>query len=137
VAVAALLHSPNGPVFRRLFEAAEVVKQGAIRRVGVSQPDPVPRSSPRRPNHLRDLIVKRIRPDGAGGFVVEVGVEDPIALFHHEGTEPHEITPTKSRFLVFFWPRAGRVVYLRHVNHPGTRPNRFLTDSLADLRGLF
>lgn len=134
VALAALLRGPNGPVQRRMIEDAELVRQEARRLVGVSRPDPVPRRGPqRRPGTLRDKIVKRAVSRG-GEVVWQVGAEDPIALFHHEGTEPHVIRARRAPRLVFFWPRVGRVVYFRQVNHPGTRPNRFLTNALAVLR---
>lgn len=137
VALAELLRGPNGPVVRRLIEDGEIVKQGARRRVGVSKPDPVPRRGrQRRPGTLRDSIVKRVVTRGTE-VVCQVGSEDPIALLHHEGTQPHPIDPVKASHLVFHWDRVGRVVYLLHVNHPGTRPNRFLIDSLADLRGRY
>jgi len=53
--------------------------------------------------------------------------ENKIALLHHEGTRPHSITagPKMLRF-----SSRGRTVYTHHVNHPGTRPNRYLTDNL-------
>lgn len=133
--LAELMRSPQGPVIRRLIEDGEVVKQGAQRRVGVYRPPDSYAAShrTRKPGTLRDSIVKRVTSDGQGTYV-EVGSADPIALLHHEGTEPHEITPSRAPRLVFFWPKVGHVVSLMRVSHPGTRPNRYLTDSLQDLR---
>jgi Bacteriophage protein of unknown function (DUF646). len=59
---------------------------------------------------------------------VEVGSEHPIAYIHHEGTRPHAIRARNAQFLRF--SAKGRVVYDRTVMHPGTKPNRFLTDNL-------
>jgi hypothetical protein len=90
----------------------------------------------RRPGTLRDSIVKRaVTIDGE--FAVEVGTADPVGLWHHEGTKPHPIRARRAPFLVFFWAKVGRVVKFRSVNHPGTKPNRFLTDGLKALRARY
>lgn len=49
------------------------------------------------------------------------------ALWTDQGTRPHRIVPKPGNprgYLVFFWPKAGRVVYFRSVNHPGIRMPR-------------
>lgn len=136
VKLAELLRGPNGPVIRSIFEAAETVKQGARRRVGVYKPDPADPfagNRTRKPGTLRDSIVKRVvQSPGDLGASVEVGSADPIALIHHEGTQPHTITARTAPNLVFFSSALGRVIRKRTVNHPGTQPNRYLTDSLGD-----
>lgn len=134
-ALAKVMRSEQGPVVRELIKAGELVKDEAKRLVGVSRPDPGSRSS-RRPGTLRDSIVSRIKTD-RGHVVVEVGSDDPIALWHHEGTVPHVIRASRAPKLVFFWPKAGRVVAFRQINHPGTRPNRFLLNALKVLRGRY
>jgi hypothetical protein len=131
--VAAFLNSESGPVFRWFVIAGDKVKAEAQRRVGVYEPPPEGPQRARRPGTLRDSIVKRVVRGGAG-FVIEVGSEDEIALWHHEGTVPHVIVPVRAPRLVFWSSRAGRVVYATRVNHPGTQPNRYLTDALAVLR---
>lgn len=65
---------------------------------------------------------------GAGGISSMVGSDNPIALMHHEGTRPHIITPRRAHTLRF--ASRGRIVYTKIVHHPGTKPNRFLTDNL-------
>lgn len=132
-AVAAFIRSPNGPVVRYFIVQGERVKQEAQRLVGVYQPPPAGPSRARRPGTLRDEIVKRFKQTPTG-FVIEVGVfNDPVALWHHEGTQPHIIVPRRATRLVFWSGRAGRVVYAKRVSHPGTRPNRFLVNALAVL----
>lgn len=130
--VAQLLRDPNGPMARKLLEDGELVRQEAKRRVGVYRPRPGGPQRARRPGTLRDSIVKRLA-DENGALVVFVGSSDPIALIHHEGTQPHEIPGNP--WLVFWSDRAKRVVFAKKVNHPGTRPNRYLVDALAVLRG--
>lgn len=40
-----------------------------------------------------------------------------------KGARPHPIRPRRAGgVLVFDWPKAGGVVFLRHVNHPGNPP---------------
>lgn len=135
-----VIAGPNGPVIKALFVAADIVKAGARRRVGVYKPapgDPLAGRRKRKPGTLRDSIVKRLVTGGPEGARILVGSEDPIALWHHEGTKPHVIRARRKPMLVFFWPKVGRVVYFKQVNHPGTQPNRYLTDALQDLRARF
>lgn len=133
--LADVLRGPNGPVVRDLIEAGEDVKREAQRIVGVYKPPDAysAMTRRRRPGTLRDTIVKRFVSRG-GEPAVEVGSDDPIALWHHEGTQPHVIRARRKPRLVFFWKRVGRVVSFPKVNHPGTRPNRFLTEALGVLR---
>lgn len=127
------LNSEQGPLGRFMIVQGERVKVEAQRRVGVYQLPPGGPPRQRKPGTLRDSIVKRFVADGEG-FYVLVGSNDPIALLHHEGTEPHVIRPVRTAALAFWSGSAGTVVFAREVNHPGTQPNRFLTDSLSVLR---
>jgi len=135
-----VLHGANGPVAKALLVAGDIVKAGARRRVGVYRPaagDPLAGRRKRKPGTLRDSIVKRLVVGGPEGVKVLVGSEDPIALWHHEGTPPHVIRARRKPMLVFYWPKVGRVVRFKQVNHPGTQPNRYLSDALQDLRARF
>ncbi len=117
------MRGPNGLLIRELIVAGDIVKAGAKKRVGVDS------------GELRDSIVKRITRDG-DSVRVFVGSEVEHAVLHHEGTEPHRIEPRKrGGVLSFQWK--GERVFFAHVNHPGTKPNRFLTDSLKDLEGRY
>lgn len=133
--LAEFMRSPDGPLYRRMFEDGELVRREAKKLVGYSQPDPLGRPY-RKQNHLRDTIVKRMAVE-RGLPVVLVGSEDPIALLHHEGTQPHRIVATRAPFLVFWWEREGRMVVTKSVNHPGTAPNRYLTNALSVLRARY
>lgn len=133
--LADFLRGADGPVIRYLLVQGQKVKAEAQRRVGVYKPPDAYSAAhrQRRPGTLRDRIVVRVVSSGRSdiGLEVQVGSEDPIALIHHEGTVPHLIRAKNKPMLVFFWRKAGRVVRFRQVNHPGTKPNRYLTDSLA------
>lgn len=130
VGLAALLRGADGPVYRHVIEKAELVKREAMRTAPVSTPQPGARRS-RAPGTLRDSIVKRVVTSGSS-FSVQVGTSDPVGLWVHEGTPAHLIQGNP--LLVFYWPKAGKVVALRRVNHPGTRPHRWLVESLSVLR---
>ena len=56
---------------------------------------------------------------------VAVGSKLPYAAAHHEGTRSHLITASTGRIMRF--NVGGKVVYAQKVNHPGTKPNNYLT----------
>jgi hypothetical protein len=72
--------------------------------------------------HLRDGLSQYLK----------IGSNVEYALAHHEGTRPHIITPNDANILRF--SAGGRVIYTHKVNHPGTRPNKYLSDQLPMVR---
>lgn len=56
----------------------------------------------------------------------------PYTLFVIKGTRPHVITGNP--LLAFFWPKLGRGVVFRSVQHPGTKANNFLGRALRAAR---
>lgn len=62
------------------------------------------------------------------GIRVRVSATDKKAMMHHEGTRAHFIHPRRAQVLRF--KHNGRIVYAKQVWHPGTKPNKFLTDNL-------
>ena len=62
------------------------------------------------------------------GQNMKIGSEVNYALMHHNGTRPHIIRPDTAQILKF--TSGSRVVHTREVNHPGTKPNRYLSDQL-------
>jgi hypothetical protein len=130
--LAELLRSPSGPVVRDLLVKANLVKREAQRLAPVASPSPGARRS-RSPGTLRDSIVVRIMDQG-GSPKAQVGTNDPVGLWVHEGTEAHTIEGNPR--LTFYWAKQGKVVSFPRVNHPGTRPNRFLLEALGVLSGL-
>lgn len=141
VKLAEFFRSEQGPVIREMAEDAQLVKEEAKKLVGVSQPDPLAayrRGPVRRPGTLRDSIVTRAVQDdeSATGVSWLVGSEDPVALYHHEGTEAHAIQARRAPLLVFAG-RDGTIVRVPRVWHPGTEPNPFLEDALKVLGGKY
>ena len=123
-ALAQYLRSPSGPVTELLIRRATRVQDAAVRRVRLGSV-----RGGGRPN-LRSTIIKRVVPDGNGAPMVLVGSDSPIALLHHEGTRPHVIIPRTAKMLRFYPTGGNGFIYAKKVNHPGTKPNRFLTDNL-------
>ena len=118
-ALALLLSSEGGPVVRNLMVRATRVQTKAKAMAG------------KRSRNLENSIVKRTVRAGTQVYV-EVGSELEYAYMHHEGTRPHAIFPRSARVLRFETP--GGVVFAGSVNHPGTRPNRYLLDALDAAR---
>lgn len=54
------------------------------------------------------------------------------AIYVHEGTRAHEIRPKNAKVLAF--KIGGRMVFTKKVNHPGTKPNRFMKRGLEKSR---
>lgn len=91
---------------------ARKVFREAVDSMGAKDTRDVPRKS-------GDLAAtRRLTVDDAN---LRASVEYPGDLpnYLEDGTGPHRIDGNP--LLVFDWPKAGGVVYLRHVNHPGSR----------------
>ena len=65
-----------------------------------------------------------------GNLQFNAGSAVGYALFVDQGTKPHTIRAKNAPALVFFWPKVGRVVAFKSVQHPGTRKYDFLTRGL-------
>lgn len=118
IAVHRLVNEEGGIVIRDMLIRGERVKSLAITL------------APRKTGNLAEHIVKRIgKLDGR--TVVLVGPTNvPYSLYVSKGTEPHVIRARNGPNLVFFWPKVGKVVAFPQVNHPGTKPNRYLLRAL-------
>lgn len=82
--------------------------------------------APKKTGHLMGSI-KYKKLSGPGGITFEAGSNARHALWMEKGTRPHLITPKKpGGMLVFFWPKMGKTVHLKSVNHPGTKAYRFM-----------
>lgn len=110
-----LLNNPRGAVGRYMRERARLHVQLSKRKVGI-----------KTGATLRSIHYRHAR-DARGQFV-EVIASSRVAYMHHEGTRPHMIAAAPGRVMRFAY--RGQAVYATRVTHPGTRPNRFLTDTL-------
>lgn len=84
--------------------------------------------------NLRNRIVvsqsRSIQGRYSAGY--DVTANTAYAFFVHEGTRPHVIEGKP--LLAFFWNVTGAFMVLPRVNHPGTKPNRFLLRALRRAR---
>lgn len=109
------LGSPSGQVGRFLARKGRLIEAGAKRQVGV------------RTGALRASIHMRHSRDPRGQYI-KVGSPLSYARMHHEGTSPHVIRPRRAKMLRF--ASRGQIIFAHIVRHPGTRPNRYLTDNM-------
>lgn len=110
-----MVHSPDGEVGQYLRKQSRILAAYARRQAGVDT------------GALRASINYRVVRDSRG-LVAFVGSDNRVAFMHHQGTRPHIIMPNRAKTLRFY--SRGRIVYAQVVRHPGTKPNRYLTDNL-------
>jgi hypothetical protein len=110
-----MVNAPKGEVGRYLEKRAQRLVTLARRQVG------------KKTHALERSLSYKVTRDGKG-LVALVGSSNRIALMHHKGTRPHIILPRRAQTLRFY--SRGRIVYSKMVRHPGTKPNRYLTDNL-------
>ncbi|MDJ1137926.1 hypothetical protein [Streptomyces iconiensis] len=112
-AVDRMLRSPTGMVGRDLRRRADRAAASARRDAPGSMPSQI--AGPaigRRGGELSATITSR----------------HPATVYVVNGTVPHIIRPVSRKALRF--NVGGRTVFAKVVNHPGTRPNDFLTKAL-------
>lgn len=113
------LNSPSGPIGRYLYGRGLRVLIAARSQVGV------------KTGRLKASLHMEHSRKGPGQQV-RIGSPLNYALLHHEGSRPHIIVPRRAETLRF--SARGRIVYTRIVRHPGTKPNKYLTDNLYLIR---
>lgn len=109
--------SRDGVVGRDLSRRAIRVQLGAKRQVGVQT------------GLLKRSIHKSWFTGRDDDLGIRVGSDVDYSYMHHEGTQPHVIRPRNARALRWVADN-GDVVFARSVQHPGTAPNRYLSDNL-------
>jgi hypothetical protein len=115
------LNEPTGKVGEYLWDKSMYFIIAAKRQVGVRTRDL---------QSSINIIEKRSR---KGGQTWKIGSKINYAYWHHEGTLPHIIRGKRKnqyRRRVLRFTRGGTVVFANSVRHPGTRPNKFLSDNL-------
>ena len=106
---------PHGLVGKWQYEQAMKIRTLAQAQVG-------------RKTHALQFSIHINQSRSKRGLKVRIGSDLKYAYFHHEGTRPHIIRPNNHMYLKF--NVGGRVIYAKQVNHPGTRPNHFLTNPM-------
>lgn len=110
------LNQSGGMVWRHMDLLGRRIVAGAKRQVGVKT------GALRQSIHMRHL-------GNAYGQYLWIGSEKSYAYLHHEGTRPHLITPKEANGVLVF-SKGSRVIKTTLVRHPGTKPNRYLSDQL-------
>ena len=110
-----MLNGAGGMVDNNMRRRALTVQAAARRQVG------------KRTGFLAKSIHSRRSRDTFGPYWY-VGSTVSYAYMHHEGTRPHTIMRSGGGKLRF--ATSGGIVFAPIVRHPGTRPNRYLKDSL-------
>ena len=110
-----LLRGKTGPVFQYIEKISRQLELLAKAQVG------------KKTGALQSSIKSQVN-IGSTGVVGLIVADNKIAMMHHNGTRAHIITPKVAQTLRF--PSRGRMVYTKLVHHPGTKPNRVLTDNL-------
>jgi hypothetical protein len=109
-----LLKSPVGDVGIHLMKIGTKIKFAAKRQVGKN-------------TGLLAASIGMSQSLTPTGQQVKIGSPVSYALIHHEGSRPHVIRANGG---MLRFTSKGRIVYTRAVMHPGTRPNRYLSDHL-------
>lgn len=109
------LNNPQGVVGKDLAKRGRLIMSLAKRQVGV------------KTGSLKQSI-RMVHERVGRGQQLRIGSSLPHALVHHEGSKPHMITPKEAPILRF--SNGTRIIYTHQVMHPGTRPNRYLSDQL-------
>lgn len=131
-AAMARLQSWEGPCGADSRRRLRTLEFRAKNSAGISTPTP---TRPAPGGALRMSIRTEIKLGKPGTLEATVGSNRPYAAAHHEGARPHKIAPRASNpsgLLRFWWARVGVIVYRRSVNHPGNRPNPYLTRWLRE-----
>ena len=110
------MYNRYGLVARYLHKIANRINMGAKAQVGVET------------GRLRKSI-KITHFQAPFGAAVKIGSDVHYALLHHEGSKPHLITPKEKNGVLVF-TKGAKMVVTKRVMHPGTKPNRYLSDQL-------
>jgi hypothetical protein len=78
-----------------------------------------------------EITVTDVKTLGSSTLEIQVGAnpggtDEGYAKIHHNGAPPHIIKPKRKGGMLRFISN-GKVVYAKQVNHPGTKPNHYLT----------
>lgn len=109
-----MLRLPGGIVYRNMERRVRRVEEAAIRLA---------------PGSVGRGIRVSIQRGPGGDFRGVIRSTHPATIYLVNGTRPHMIFPRRPGGVLRFTV-GGRVVYARFVNHPGTKPDRFLQEAL-------
>jgi hypothetical protein len=109
--------NPRGPAGQHLNRMAERVVIAAKIQV------------PKRTGQMAAQIGVERRVETPGGQSLQIVSANKNSAYVHEGTAPHLIKSRKANGFIKFNSK-GVTVFTRLVRHPGSKPNRFITDNV-------
>lgn len=71
------------------------------------------------------------------GIQFDAGSPVTYAAANDQGAKPHTIKAKNAPYLVFFWPKVGRVVHFKSVSHPGNKPYSWAMRGLERALGMW
>lgn len=77
--------------------------------------------APHKSYELRNSITVRAIQSGPTTFRIVMDAPVIQAATTNSGARPHVIRARRAKMMRFYWPKVGRVVYFRSVNHPGNK----------------
>lgn len=117
-----LLEAPGGPVGRDLLRRA-----GNVRVRAEQLTNETLNRSTRPGTHYHDAHVTGL---AAAPLMAFAGNDADHAMILNVGSRPHIIRARNAPYLVFYSPRAGRIIRTKEVRHPGTRAYALLASAL-------
>lgn len=123
ITIQRLLRNPLGPVGRDLTRRAINVESAAKLNAS-GRPGPNVDTGRLRSSITHEIV------QGPTGLVARIGSNVEYARFVEEGSPPRRIEPRNKQAL--FWPGAAHPV--AYVDHPGTKPYRYLLPALEAAR---
>lgn len=110
------LNTNKGDLWKWLHIRGERAVAGAKAKVGVKT------GRLKASIHMRHL-------GNITGQYLWIGSERDHALVHHNGSRPHQIRPNPPKQVLAF-TKGSRLIVTKQVNHPGTKPNPYLSSQL-------
>lgn len=128
--MADVVWQPNRAQMRQFLSGASGPSFKAVKRVQDKTAGLANMKTPVDTGALKRAQVKT--PVVVTGDRVVAGVEyrSAYALFVHEGTRAHIIRPRNKKVLAWIPRGSGKARYATKVNHPGTKPQRWLQVAL-------
>lgn len=130
----------NPPLSERAASFQRLATAGIFEGLGALAPeaaaivdDALKAEAPARSGRFRSTIRHR-QTVSRGSIVLTWSAEDPLATWIIKGTRPHVIEPRHAGGVLRFLAASGDVVFTRHVQHPGTKPNDFAGRAWAAAR---
>jgi hypothetical protein len=112
------------------LEALRKLQARALTRIVLVVHGGTQQDAPVRSGHLRRTLTHRVEANASRGVI---GTNARYARTVHEGSKPRVILP-KSPTGVLVFTIGGKKIFARHVRHPGTKANPFMTRGLEKSR---